>query len=1385
MKLKRRNQGFTLIEILVALVIAAIIMGAVYELFLSDYKTYTSHNLILDAHQNEKMAIEFMSRELQLIGYDAETSPVTADIITAGCDSILFEEYNTNNNTRVKILYEYRSADKTLVRRFNLWNPSTSAWDPATDEVIVENVNSFDISYYADDNILMSFDPATCEIESDDLPDIRRMDIALEVRTEEKEPIRNEYVTKDLMTSIYIRNLGIDGNLLDTTPPDAPLNVAVSDPNNCGELEVSWSANTEGDLAGYVIYLNLEGRAISDYTHKFAISDSEATSYILQGLDNAPSNDPASLMYYIAVSAFDRSMNMSDYSVEVSGDGSSDSDDTIPNPDKPTPPENLVGEEVAGEGQVKLTWYPSPDMDVIGYRIYRSTVPFDTYPIVEDATKVLVAAESELFATVVLDRSSMEFTDTGLIGCMTYYYAISAINCDYTLVTDDAGDDSSIKYIVSDYRLTYGDGIAGAETDSPTGSDTTPGDITAIDNDPYSVPDLSSKAGWKRVFLSITNPNRSDDPDFSHTALYYNTSGYPVLNPDGTVSDGTLIPDAGGIFTAGGTLPPVIFDSIDLEMPIQPELEIFQTYYFIAVAYDLCGNTSDITESAITLSELCGDDPDYAGAPPVPTGLTAEGCYSYAYLNWDHQGETIVDLAGYHVYRSEGDIFNLATSTELTGGVPQWFDYFMDADIVEGGTYSYGVRATDCYYENIAIDDPNYATAKIENISDPVTLSGIKPGRVRLETGFTHALTGDLTVTAPTFYHNTVTFFIENTSASSLTIKNMDLEWENTYAHLDKVYIGSDDIFINTPKDLVWDSMAGPVSSGVSINTNKTLLDYGSPGNSSDPIPVTLVFTDMLGDIDGLIDMREDTIVISLTYVNDSMPTIINCPLNDFQYIPLGPTVVGVTQDKPGVATPAWAVPGDSGVNPAGEMVVPGGVSVSISANVYDNSNVGIKSVDLYYYVDTLDFYNEVTGPPVFDGSNYTVISMELIAGSLYRTTTPIPNNDDATIWYFILAEDFDGNFDRSPEIESGAYTYYQQEGDVCNNTPNPPTNIAGSYVITGTGDYDVEITWDPPTKNTDGSDIGLDLMGYNVYRNDGTDWVKVNTDVIYDEYYTDAGITDLDTKEYTYYVTTLDFCEPFPNESEPSSIYSECEGASLCSISVDKTEIIAGDTLSVTLKVCERAAGGTLDTGPNEILYIQTCSEAGDSDPIKMIEDGDSGFFYVDEATYGGRNLIQTYLTDDYPASPIMLDLEVNPSDTIIIGGTSVAPYSNAFCEDLLFDCQVIITVVVDPCDNTPESPGNLRITGTSVPARTVTIAWDAPTHNTDMSELTDLAGYYIYRSDNGGDFNLVGTVGLVEIYIDHTPGKPNQNTYEYYITAIDTCEPPNESAPSNMDSN
>ena len=80
-----------------------------------------------------------------------------------------------------------------------------------------------------------------------------------------------------------------------------------------------------------------------------------------------------------------------------------------------------------------------------------------------------------------------------------------------------------------------------------------------------------------------------------------------------------------------------------------------------------------------------------------------------------------------------------------------------------------------------------------------------------------------------------------------------------------------------------------------------------------------------------------------------------------------------------------------------------------------------------------------------------------------------------------------------------------------------------------------------------------------------------------------------------------------------------------------------------------------------------------------------------------------------------------------------------------------------------------------------TISLAWDATTTKNNGSPLTDtdLAGYRVYYGTSAGIYTQSIYVGNVTTYT--LTGLVAGQTYYINVTAIDTANPPDESAPSN----
>jgi prepilin-type N-terminal cleavage/methylation domain-containing protein len=65
----KKAKGVTLIELLIALVISAILTGGIYRTFIHQQKSYTAQEQVADMQQNVRVAINRMMREIRMTGF--------------------------------------------------------------------------------------------------------------------------------------------------------------------------------------------------------------------------------------------------------------------------------------------------------------------------------------------------------------------------------------------------------------------------------------------------------------------------------------------------------------------------------------------------------------------------------------------------------------------------------------------------------------------------------------------------------------------------------------------------------------------------------------------------------------------------------------------------------------------------------------------------------------------------------------------------------------------------------------------------------------------------------------------------------------------------------------------------------------------------------------------------------------------------------------------------------------------------------------------------------------------------------------------------------------------------------------------------------------------
>ena len=165
------------------------------------------------------------------------------------------------------------------------------------------------------------------------------------------------------------------------TPPALQIQAAAGD---SGSVTLTWDPTLDIDVAGYRLY---EGGASQTYTNAFDVGN--VTTVTATGLVGGAT-------YFYTVTAYDYSGVESDFYAETSY--------TAPLPTLMPPAVTLSAQ---GQSSVTLTWEPSPDSAVAGYRLHEGGAN-QTYTNVIDVGNVTAV------------------TATGLAGGAAYFYAVTA-----------------------------------------------------------------------------------------------------------------------------------------------------------------------------------------------------------------------------------------------------------------------------------------------------------------------------------------------------------------------------------------------------------------------------------------------------------------------------------------------------------------------------------------------------------------------------------------------------------------------------------------------------------------------------------------------------------------------------------------------------------------------------------------------------------------------------------------------------------------------------------------------------------------------------------------------------------------------------------------------
>jgi type IV pilus assembly protein PilW len=196
--LRHPNQGFTIVELLIAMVVAILAMGAIYSTFLNQHKSYVVQEETAIMHQNLRIALFYVQREIRMAGCDP-TGNANARIITANATSINFtedvrgdlDESDSDGDT------DDANEDITYCLKADNLVKNTGGGN----QMVVQNIDALDFVYLDGSSPPIVLNPGGSTVPDENLDQIRSVEVTMVARTD-----RNTLASKN--NNAYVNQRG-------------------------------------------------------------------------------------------------------------------------------------------------------------------------------------------------------------------------------------------------------------------------------------------------------------------------------------------------------------------------------------------------------------------------------------------------------------------------------------------------------------------------------------------------------------------------------------------------------------------------------------------------------------------------------------------------------------------------------------------------------------------------------------------------------------------------------------------------------------------------------------------------------------------------------------------------------------------------------------------------------------------------------------------------------------------------------------------------------------------------------------------------------------------------------------------------------------------------
>jgi len=213
------RNGFSLIELLIAMAVGLIVLGAMYSVFTLQNKQLNAQDMVTAMQQNARASIEMMVQEIRMAGYrpgkvaSTWTSGTAPGIMTATATSVSFvadldgdsDTTADSTNPGENITYELCPAATCTTCAWQCLSRTSNG----TKQPFAEDIESLTFRYFDSSGTQL-----TAPVTGTTLSNIRRIEVTIQARSAREDPTYtspsgDHYYHYQLVSQIALRNMGL------------------------------------------------------------------------------------------------------------------------------------------------------------------------------------------------------------------------------------------------------------------------------------------------------------------------------------------------------------------------------------------------------------------------------------------------------------------------------------------------------------------------------------------------------------------------------------------------------------------------------------------------------------------------------------------------------------------------------------------------------------------------------------------------------------------------------------------------------------------------------------------------------------------------------------------------------------------------------------------------------------------------------------------------------------------------------------------------------------------------------------------------------------------------------------------------------------------------